>query len=496
MADDNTKVIAGGNARYTEMYYSGAEHVASGNTFEGEVLGANYRTNDVAHTGEYSVKTNSANNKVFQVSGETSSSHDNLTKDFRPGKYKVSFWSHKQKDVDAAAVKLNGISISVAETVEAGCWKQFNYYVDLQPNSNFDLFVTNTTGGGFYFDDFRMHPVYSSMNSFVYDKNTDELLYIMDANNMGSAFRYDEAGRLKTTYKEVENTDIFDGGFKIMQQYKQHYQNLSNNTTVYNEDINNCITSTFDPLQLKGLVRNCTPQYNPYDIKYAMNVYGGSGNYKYEWQYLSDIETDQYTNWYQGSTYEFIPYENKYCDENTFDKLWAVKAKVTDLVTGEVVTANNEYATSGCPGYILDPKILLGVEASYCHGNCGASKYKFHLYPLDKNIPLPNNPGYIDNNTGISYNLDLIRGEGLFCPEIKYVASASCSSGYLEYVSITPTHTDSSGYSYEFYLNCVSGDVNNELILGEAPDPKYAVPGILIIKQGGKIVSVIDTNKN
>jgi hypothetical protein len=161
-----------------------------------------------------------------------------------------------------------------------------------------------------------------------------------------------------------------------------------------------------------------------------------------------------------------------------------------------VVTANNEYATSGCPGYILDPKILLGVEASYCHGNCGASKYKFHLYPLDKNIPLPNNPGYIDNNTGISYNLDLIRGEGLFCPEIKYVASASCSSGYLEYVSITPTHTDSTGYSYEFYLNCVSGDVNNELILGEAPDPKYAVPGILIIKQGGKIVSVIDTNKN
>ncbi|WP_412560642.1 hypothetical protein [Winogradskyella sp. MIT101101] len=495
MADNKSKVIAGGNARYTEMYYSGAEYVSSGNTFEGEVYGANFRTNDIAHTGEYSVKNNSANDKVFEVSGVTSANHNDLSNDFRPGKYKVSFWSHDQKDVEAASVIINGSTVPFAETVDAGCWKLFNFYVELQPNSNFELFVTNTSGGGFYFDDFRMHPVYSSMNSFVYDKNTDELLYIMDANNMGSAFRYDEAGRLKATYKEVESTDVFEGGFKIMGQYKQHYQNTSGINIDYNEDINNCITQSFDPLKLKGLVRNCTPQYYPYDIQYAMHVYGGSGNYKYEWQYLTDIDTGQYTNWYQGSEYEFIPYENKYCSENEFDKLWFVKAKVTDLVTGESITANNDYSTSGCPGYIINPKLMLGVEASYCHGNCEDSKYKFHLYPLDLSLPLPDNIGYIDNNTGNTNFVDLVRGDGLFCPQIKYVESASCKSNYIEYVSITPIHSDATDYTYEFYLNCVSGEVNNELILGSAPDPKYTSPGMMIIKQGGKIVSVIDTNK-
>ena len=247
-------------------------------------------------------------------------------------------------------------------------------------------------------------------------------------------------------------------------------------------------------LKLKGLVRNCTPAHNPYDIQYAMHVSGGSGNYKYEWQYLSDLESNQYTNWYQGSAYEFIPYENKYCDENKFDKLWMVKAKVTDLVTGETILANNEYASSTCPGYIINPKLLLGVEASLCHGNCGSSKYKFHLFPLDKNIPLPNNTGYIDNNTGNSYSVDLVRGDGLFCPQIKYVESSSCKSGLLEYVSISPTHSDAENYTYDFYLNCASGPVNNELVTN-SPDPKYASPGMLVIKIDGKIVSVIDTNK-
>ena len=46
MADNYTKTIASGNAKYTEMYYSGAEYVASGNVFEGEVKGANYRTSE------------------------------------------------------------------------------------------------------------------------------------------------------------------------------------------------------------------------------------------------------------------------------------------------------------------------------------------------------------------------------------------------------------------------------------------------------------------
>ena len=46
MADDFTKVIATGNARQSELFYSGAEYNPSGNYTEGAILGANYRSQD------------------------------------------------------------------------------------------------------------------------------------------------------------------------------------------------------------------------------------------------------------------------------------------------------------------------------------------------------------------------------------------------------------------------------------------------------------------
>ena len=240
LADDHTKVIATGNARYTEMYYSGAEYVASGNYFEGEVQGAKFTTNKVSHTGDYSVTNNKAGDKVFQVTGNVSSGFTDLSEDFRPGIYKVSFWAHEEKGFERLSLILNGTEQKLAETVDAGCWRQFNFYVELKESSKFELYVTNTFGNGFFFDDFRMHPIYASMSSYVYNQDTDELLYVLDANNMGMAYRYDEAGGLKASYREVETTTAFDGGFKLVQQYKQHYQNLPTSTT-YNENINNCL---------------------------------------------------------------------------------------------------------------------------------------------------------------------------------------------------------------------------------------------------------------
>jgi hypothetical protein len=498
MADNFSKVIASGNARYTEMYYSGAEFVASGNTFEGEVKGANYQTDEVAHTGIYSVKTNSANNKVFQVNGQIGSNHNDITKEFRPGKYKVSFWTHQQNGTDTGTqLKLNDQSVTKAETVSAGCWKQFNYYVDLQPNSSFELFVTNSNGGGYYFDDFRFHPVYSSVNSYVYDNVTDQLLYILDPNNMANAFTYDGAGRLKSAHKEVEDTPELSGGFKLLNQYKYHYKD-NNYSTNYNEDLNNCIDQTYKPLTLKGLVKTCTPEYNTYDIEHAMYVYNGSGNYKYEWRWLSNLDPETYTNWTQGEEKQFVPYANKYCDEYKFNKVWSVQAKVTDLVTNEVVTANLNTEMGNCDNFITNPKVLLGVEASKCHGDCEDSKYKFHMYPLDQNIGVPLPTSYIDNNSGQTFNLNIYETDGLFCPTIKYVETPNCNTGYIEFVSITPMYEGATGYKYEFYLDCVPNsnlELYPQLKDGSANDPKYASSGTLLIKSSeGKIISVSNIN--
>ena len=504
MADDFSKVTASGNARYTEIYYSGAEYVETGNRFEGEVQGANFRTNDVSHTGDYAVKNNAANDQVFAIYNYVGADHNDLSKDFRPGKYKVSFWVHNQENVDVGTkLRLHGNDVPVSETVIAGCWKQFNYYITLQPNSSFGLHVTNDIGGGFYFDDFRMHPVSTSMNSFVYDQSTNELLYALDANNMATAYRYDVAGRLKTTYREVEDTPAFSGGFKIVSQYKYNYKEGNNAAITYNENIDNCLNQDYKPLASKGLSITCTPEYNAYDKELTMYAVEGSGNYQYEWRWLTDTNNNTFSNWVEGGQSQFVPYAVKYCSSTTFDKVWQVEARVTDLVTNEVVTATLSSETQDCLGFIADPRILLGVEASDCHGVCADSKYKFHLYPLDPNITVPRPTGYIDNNSGQSYTLDIYESDGLFCPDIKYVETSNCSSGYIEFVSITTTHTNMSNptgspytMTYEFYLDCASDsdvDAYPQLKNGKANDPKYAQPGTMVTKdEDGKILSVIN----
>lgn len=241
MADNFSKTTASGNARYSEMYYCGAEYVATGNSFEGEVQGANFRIDANAHTGKYSVKNNNANDKVFEISGDVGADHNDNTKDFRPGIYKVSFWMRNLTgttyDQIGAALKLNGVVQTLAETVEAGSWKQYNYYVNLPANTNgLNMFVTNTSAGNYFFDDFRMHPIYVSMNSYVYDQDTDELNYILDANNLATKYVYDPAGRLCKTYVEAPNStdNSFIGGFKKVSSNKYHYQSIND------EDCGDC----------------------------------------------------------------------------------------------------------------------------------------------------------------------------------------------------------------------------------------------------------------
>lgn len=233
MADNKTKTIAGGNAKLSEMRYSGAEYVTDDqNTYDGDVLGASYRSYEKAHTGKYSSKVTSLNDKVFEINGEVGLNRDDLSKDFRPGVYKVSFWANEINGIyddflyPGTTLKLNGVTKGFNEKIKAGDWIQYNYYVSLEPGSTINLFVTNTNNTPSYFDDFRMHPVYASMNSYVYDQDTDQLTYILDANNMATRFRYDDAGRLCKTYKEVTDAKEYVGGFKLTNKYKYNYKDV------------------------------------------------------------------------------------------------------------------------------------------------------------------------------------------------------------------------------------------------------------------------------
>lgn len=83
------------------------------------------------------------------------------------------------------------------------------------------------------------------MSGFIYDQATDDLLYILDGNNLASAFKYDNAGRLIKTYREVPNQDAFIGGFKVQGKNRYKYALGAASVDIYPDNINyyDCLES-------------------------------------------------------------------------------------------------------------------------------------------------------------------------------------------------------------------------------------------------------------
>ncbi|WP_223270780.1 thrombospondin type 3 repeat-containing protein [Subsaximicrobium wynnwilliamsii] len=232
---DQSKVLISGNAKMTEMFFSSAERILSGNRFEGDVYGANFRTNQLAHSGGYSVTNTSTSNKVFQVNYNSSQASNLL----RPGVYKVSFWSAVKQGYKQNAVYFNNVRVDPQEIVRAACWELRNYYIKYENGASFNVYVRNANFINQFFDDFRIHPVSSSVNTYIYNDATDDLSYMLDANNMATSFKYDNAGRLIKSYKEIPyETDNFKGGFKVTGKNKYKYAAAGASVDSYYDDIN------------------------------------------------------------------------------------------------------------------------------------------------------------------------------------------------------------------------------------------------------------------
>jgi len=439
MADNFTKVISGGNARYTELLATGAEYLASGNAFEGEVLGADFRTSERAHTGKYGVKSIGNNNAVFSAYVKSGTDHNDTSENFRPGKYKVSFWGYKQRGVDQGTkLYYNGFAVDVAETVDAGCWKQFNYYVDVVPDANTILELKNINAekeGPFYYDDFRMHPVYASMNTYVYDNVTDELRYTLDANNMANRYDYDAAGRLVQTLTEVQDTQEFTGGFKVTNRYRYKYKNISSDVDY--EGYFNCLAEGYAPLSLISLDETCKGSL---ERIFKATATGGSGNYKYLWRHAID-NSNTYTDFYNGEQSQPIPYTLKLCTGNTYSKFWKAEVKVVDLLTNDEVTEIIEVYDKKCNVILEDVRTYCNpsLEVTKCHTECNDSNYAFHIHNEDPNTEGAFNYSYSYYDSGTntwSEYIDVSDTNGVFCPKLYALAGINCVSGYAQNIRI------------------------------------------------------------
>ncbi|TCI90297.1 hypothetical protein [Tenacibaculum sp. M341] len=230
MGDNYTKVMAISNAAYEDIYYSSAEYTEEGSH---QYLGGNVLVGTAtarvlqAHTGSYSMQID-AGKKSFQVDIPRKEERNTDLKK----RFKVSVWVRKV-DENKTKILLNTSQkpFNVSEKVYAGNWVQLNGYINI-PIEGASVAIT-CTSGTIYADDFRLHPISSSMISYVYNE-WDEVSYIMGSNGLSTHYIYDTAGRLVETQVEVidkvlnPETEEEKGGFKKVSRNSYNYKRNNN----------------------------------------------------------------------------------------------------------------------------------------------------------------------------------------------------------------------------------------------------------------------------
>lgn len=216
---NDSKVMATSNAKYTEMYYSGAEFLNVNQAyFDGEVKATGRIEDANAHTGKYIVSIGVGEN-AFEVQVP-----ENLERVGSKEKFKISVWTRKEME-NNAKIKVGGLNFDFShnETIAAGDWVLLNGYINI-PTAQATIAIISISGN-LELDDFRLLPIASTMTSYIYNE-WDELSYILGANNMATHYKYDDAGRLCKIYTEVADTQTIVGGFKLIKQNKYNYINF------------------------------------------------------------------------------------------------------------------------------------------------------------------------------------------------------------------------------------------------------------------------------
>ena len=237
---DLYKVIASAaNASYQEFAYSGAEQL-TGRSEEGGVgvtlvAGEVGVSNAFAHTGENSLLVNTGQ-KGFSAT-ITNNEFSSLDKP-----YFASVWVYlpgkSETETEMAKVRLSAYGDDgrrIATVVpryqqqKSKSWYLLNLVIDPKSNQQIRVVCENGAERGVYFDDFRLHPLEASMSSFVYDAHTDELTYILDADNLYTHFEYDAQGRLIRSSRERLNFDFGQGkrSFRADQKLQQIHYNYA-----------------------------------------------------------------------------------------------------------------------------------------------------------------------------------------------------------------------------------------------------------------------------
>ena len=209
----DTRTIAVCNAGYGESFYSGAEDEDGQGNYGGEVTKGTAQDSPDVHTGLNALAI-AAGQNAYNVTVNHDGPADK--------RFKISLWAKKGTHQNTKVnIGGNEIAHNTYEEVFAGDWVQLNFYTAIAPGTQVHIMAN---GGSTIVDDFRLHPVVSSMSSYVYNE-WDELSHILGANNMAVHYEYDIAGRLVRTSSEAADFNgEGTGGFKKTGEHKYTYK--------------------------------------------------------------------------------------------------------------------------------------------------------------------------------------------------------------------------------------------------------------------------------
>jgi len=150
-----------------------------------------------SHTGEYSLKTNSALALNLDVAG-TNIHHNRLQ--LKPNtKYIMSLWVKGSVGNNLNVLVGTNQTVFKKKTSAIDGWVKYECVFNTASSAQITLnFPTSIN-----IDDFRVFPNKSNMKSFVYDHVSNRLNASMDENNFASFFEYDAEGTLIRTKKET-----------------------------------------------------------------------------------------------------------------------------------------------------------------------------------------------------------------------------------------------------------------------------------------------------
>ncbi|MEL6865012.1 MAG: hypothetical protein AAFP19_11355, partial [Bacteroidota bacterium] len=248
--DDRFVIAKVSDAKYTECAYSGAEDPIDGTRFGGEVsrdAATVLNTNATyVHTGVNSVRA-SQNQVAFEYRVKISDIDRNR-------KYVTKVWVYDNGNNNAelgyyfegstrggggstsssapgGTLNLNGggglnlnptpapgpttttvidgqtVNVTSGSIAKAGNWHLLSLTIEIpfSVSSSFELIVQAKNAGSAYayYDDFRFHPINSSMKSFVYQPWTDLVEFVLDEENFYDRSEYNAIGHLHRTYRET-----------------------------------------------------------------------------------------------------------------------------------------------------------------------------------------------------------------------------------------------------------------------------------------------------